>query len=252
MKNGIIALLSLLILSGCGNKYAATYSGYNQGMLAGSSVRGSSNLYQEPEQLTQSLFDFKDRTITEADIQKALNSKILLPDSLRLAVLNLSNISSNRKYSYFNLDEDFFKIQERYYDTLQFHLKGNLRLEKYMVMPSLVVGASPSIYTLRESAVRMQADALLIFTLYSDIYQKYKPFDKNQIKAYATAEVLLMDVRTGMITHSQIVTKDKKAEKTDKDLNNAELVKRAQQEAILTVMDEVGRKLNQFLMEEKK
>jgi hypothetical protein len=250
MKYGIMAVMAVALLTSCGNKYAATYSGY-AGAQDGFNIRGSSSRYQESEQLTQSLFDFKERTITEADIQKALNSKVLLPDSVRLAVLNLSNVSSNRKFSYFNLDEDFFKIQERYYDTLEFHLNENHRLDKYMVMPSLVVGAAPNIYTLRESAVRMQADALLIFTLTSDIYQKYKPFDKNRIKAYATAEVLLMDVRTGMITHSQIVTKDKKAEKSDKDLNNAELVKRAQQEAILSVMDEVGRKLNQFLLEEK-
>jgi hypothetical protein len=120
-----------------------------------------------------------------------------------------------------------------------------------MVMPSLVIGTSPNINTLRESAVRMQADALLIFTLYTDVYQKYKAFDKDKVKAYATAEVLLMDVRTGMVTHSNIVTKDRKAQKGDKDLTTAELIKRAQQEAILEVMDEVGLNLNQFFWTKK-
>ena len=39
------------------------------------------------ETITESLFDSKDRTISEADIQRLLNGDIKLPDTIRIAII---------------------------------------------------------------------------------------------------------------------------------------------------------------------
>lgn len=80
----------------------------------------------------------------------------------------------------------------------------------------------------------------------SDIYHRYKVFKKDEAKAYATCESLLMDIRTGIIPHSEVVTKDFLTPKTDKDLVNTELKRRAEQAAILLTLEQIGQLLGQF------
>ena len=86
-----------------------------------------------------------------------------------------------------------------------------------------------------------------LFSINSDIYHKYKVFKKDEVKAYATCESLLMDIRTGIIPHSEVVTRDFLTQKTEKDLDNNELRKRAEQTAIGLTLEEIGKRLTDFL-----
>ena len=56
-----------------------------------------------------------------------------------------------------------------------------------------------------------------------------------------------MDIRTEIIPHSEVVTKDFLTQKTAKDLSNNDLRKRAEQAAILLTLEEIGEKLREFL-----
>ena len=111
-----------------------------------------------------------------------------------------------------------------------------------------MIGNNPNIFTLRESAVRLQADLFLVFSINSDIYYRYKAFKKDEAKAYATAEALLMDVRTGIIPYSEIVTHEKQVTKDNTlDLTNQDTQKRAENGAIQLTLEDLSTRLNRFL-----
>lgn len=233
----LFPFLVLLLLISCGTypKENAPYSSQRQ------------ELYQAPNVLKKSLFNFKEQTISEENIQQILNSEIVLPDTLRIALLNFSSNSVSRYYEAYWNNEAYLKLQQEYITVLEKQLKQNGKVQKIIIMPSIIIGDNPNIFTLRESAVRLQADLLFIFAINSDIYHQYKVFKKNEVKAYATCESLLMDIRTGIIPHAEVVTKDFFTKKTETDLNDRELNKRAERTAVLLTLEDIGLKLSDFL-----
>lgn len=205
---------------------------------------------QEQKVLTQSLFNFEGSTISEADIARILSSEIQFPDTIRLAILNYSTNSVNRYYSSYWSNEEFLKLQQSYIDIFQEKLQANEKVEKVILMPKLMMGNNPTIFSLRESAVRLQADLFLIFSVNSDIYYRYKAFKKDEAKAYATAEALLMDVRTGIIPYSEIVTREKQVLKDNNvDLTNQDTQKRAENGAIQLTLEELSTRLSKYLLQ---
>jgi hypothetical protein len=53
----------------------------------------------EQEIITKSLFDAKDRTISEEDIQRLLNGRIKIRDTVRVALFKYASTSINRYYT---------------------------------------------------------------------------------------------------------------------------------------------------------
>lgn len=201
-----------------------------------------------PEPLTKSLFNFEGRSISEDDIARILSSEIQLPDTVRLAILNYSSSSVNRYYSSYWSNEEFLKLQQSFVDIFKEKLETNGKVKRVILMPKLMIGNNPNIFTLRESAVRLQADLFLVFSINSDIYYRYKVFKKDEAKAYATAEALLMDVRTGIIPYSEIVTHEKQVIKDNTiDLTDQDTQKRAENGAIQLTLEDLSDRLNQYL-----
>ncbi len=233
----IILFLSLLIgLSSCGSTRIPTTT--------------LSTPPPNPEPLTRSLFNFEGRSISEDDIARILSSEIQLPDTVRLAILNYSSSSVNRYYSSYWSNEEFLKLQQSFIDIFKNKLEANGKVKRVILMPKLMIGNNPNIFTLRESAVRLQADLFLIFSINSDIYYRYKVFKKDEAKAYATAEALLMDVRTGIIPYSEIVTHEKQVTKDNTiDLTDQDTQKRAENGAIQMTLEDLSSRLNRYLLE---
>ncbi len=202
------------------------------------------------EPITESLFNDKDRTLSESDIQKLLAGRLVLPETLRLAVFKFG--MNNRFYYRYNYlpDENLVKAHQSYLDTLVSGLKNNNRVESVHPIPSLMLSANPTITQLRETSVRLQSDVLLVYSTTSDIYYKYKAFKKNETKAFATTEVFLMDIRTGLVPFSTVVTKDFYT-KVIHDETVEETRKRAEQEAVILTLVEVGKQVNGFLKDFK-
>ncbi|MBX2876179.1 MAG: hypothetical protein KTR30_28930 [Saprospiraceae bacterium] len=202
----------------------------------------------DPESLSKSLFNFEGRSISEDDIARILSSDIQLPDTVRLAILNYSSSSVNRYYSSYWSNEEFLKLQQSFVDIFKQKLETNSKVKRVILMPKLMIGNNPNIFTLRESAVRLQADLFLVFSINSDIYYRYKVFKKDEAKAYATAEALLMDVRTGIIPYSEIVTHEKQVTKDNTiDLTDQDTQKRAENGAIQMTLEDLSNRLNQYL-----
>ncbi len=202
--------------------------------------------------LTESLFKTKDSTLSEADIQKLLNGKIEFPEGIRIAVFNYeptANNYSNRYYGTYWDNEEYLHLQQDYMETVVNGLKASKRVEKVILMPSILANEKSSITQLREAAVRLQADALLIFHLQSDLYYKYKLFKKDQAKAFANCEALLMDIRTGMIPHADVLTNEELVEKNEQDFDVETMQKRAIKLAVLGVLEEITQGVAGFIEE---
>jgi hypothetical protein len=208
---------------------------------------GAPNRARQNESITESLFNEKDRTLSEESIQKLLDGKLNLPDTLRIALFRYG--MTNRYYSKFYsfADENLVKSQQSYVDTLMSSLKDNRRVQNVHPIPSLMLSSSPTITQLRETSVRMLSDLLIVYSNTSDIYYKYKVFKKDEAKAFATTEVLIMDIRTGLIPFSTVITKDFLT-KTLKDESIEEARKRAEKEAIVLTLIEAGQRVNGFLL----
>ncbi len=227
-----IFLLITLVLSGC-----ATTSSTNL----------SPSTYTEVEPIKQSLFYSEEQTINEENIQRILNGDIEIPDTVRIAIYKYASPSINKYYSYYWNDEEYLKTQQSYIDTLISQIEKSPRVKKIIPVPSLMIGSQPNITQLRETAVRLQADLLLVFSINSDIYYKYKAFQKNEAKAYATIETLLMDSRTAIVPYTNIVTKETYIQKGEEDWTNQETKKRAENGAIYQSLLFTGKGIFDFL-----
>jgi hypothetical protein len=199
--------------------------------------------------LTESLFDFKERTLSEADIQRILDGRIQARDSIRLAVFNFGG-STSRYGTWRWYDEESLKSQQQLLDTLSFAISRSQRVQKVIMLPPMVTGLKPNIHQLRESAVRVQADMLLIYSLHSDIFQKYRAFKKDEAKAFATCEMVLMDIRTGLIPHTNVVTRSAATSKLQGDFAEEEMQNRVLRTATLETLLEAGNKGAAFLNEQ--
>ena len=244
----LLALLPFLgLISACGGgRYV---SQYNQEGFTGNQSRIADALGGPV--LTESLFDYKERTLSEADIRYILDGHIHFSDTVRLAIFNLGGNVARFGAWRWN-DEEGLKTQQQLIDTLTRALRRSGRVHKVILLPSIVTGSKPNIYQLRESAVRVQADMLLVFSLYSDLFRKYRAFKKDEAKAFATSEAILMDVRTGIIPHTSVVTKSAQSLKEKSDFSTQEMEKRALYLATLEALLETGNKTAAFLEEQKK
>ena len=156
-------ILSLACLFSCGTSRTVpgTYQYNDRATLVMPNPEAMS------ESITQSLFQDQGRTISEADIQRLLDGEIKIPDSARLALYKISASSNSirRYYSYQTSNEELLKWQQNQIETLSESINNSRQVSKVMLMPSLLTHNSPNLTNLRESAVRMQADLLLIFSI---------------------------------------------------------------------------------------
>ena len=81
---------------------------------------------------------------------------------------------------------------------------------------------------------------MVIFSISSDIYSKYKLFQKPDIKSFATTQLIILDVRTGLVSFSTMSTRDQLSQKKKEELDNAEATNRIQHEAVLLTINDIG------------
>ena len=235
--NRLLSLLVFALLATACTTYAPTPDDVG-------SLRQEARYRDEP--LTASLFNSDEATISEEDIQRILDGEVVLPDQLRVAVLNLDSYRTNRRYYYYS--SEFYRDQAAsYIDLFRGAVAGAGRDRWVKQLPNLLTNQNQSVTTLRESAVRLQADALLVFSVGSDIYSETKIFRKDELKAYATAEALLMDIRTGIIVFATTETRDAVGQRVDTDTGSEDVRRRIQFEAATAALTAVAQQLTTYL-----
>jgi hypothetical protein len=176
---------------------------------------------------------------------KILDGTYRLPEKLRVAVVKLDSKQYQQRYYWTN--EDYLKTQQAYLDLLSDNFLSSPRVEKVIVIPDLLISSNPTFVNIRESAIRTQADVVAVFSINSEIYSKTKIFSSTDIKAFATTQFILLDVRTGLIPFSTTVTKDYQSQKLKTDFDDFEARDRVKNEAVLLTLNETGRLLIEFL-----
>ncbi len=233
MKQTILFIAALFVITSCTTTKT----------LDSSSAYATS--YNNDRPITQSLFDDKTASISEENIRKILDGDYQLPEKLRVAIVKLE--SKQRQRNYYWVSEEYLKAQQSYLDLFTEKFKSSQRVTSVSVIPDLLVSSNPTFTNIRESAVRTQADLVAVYCITSENYSKYKMFSSTDIKAFASTEFILLDVRTGLIPFSTIVTRDYQSQKQKEDFDEAEAKDRVKNQAILFTINEIGNQLTTFL-----
>ncbi len=229
-------LLPALVISCAASQYAPA---------PGGAELNARPVYEE--HITSSLFVDKNATISEENIHKILDGTFALPQQLRVAIVKIETNPYARRYFY--TDEAYLKTQQAYLDSLALAFGGSPGVTRVLSVPDLLLSSNPTATTIREAAVRTQSDVAAIYTITANVYSKYKLFSKSDIKAFATTQLIVMDVRTGLIPFSTVVTRDVLSRKTDADLTQEEAVERVKREAALLTIAEIQREVQGYLAE---
>jgi hypothetical protein len=155
-----ILLLSALVL-GCAS------AGY----------RRASSLPEETSILETSLFNADQAVLSDESVQRILTSRVVLPPSVRIALLKIPSKQENVRalWSYgigYRQSEEYLKLQQSYIDTVAAILFNWERVRWVTPLPPLLVPQPVTIAQLREAAVRLQADVLLVYRVNSDANQE--------------------------------------------------------------------------------
>lgn len=206
----------------------------------------SSSEYQARPLLEASLFPSDQAVLSDEAVRRILSSKLELPEKARVAVMKFSTGDNEAPRYYWRLEE-YVKTQQEYSDALSTTLLTSKRIAEVTPLPSLMTPGKASIPVLREAAVRMQADLLLVFRITSDSYYKSAVFAKDKVRVYSTCETVLLDVRTGLVPFTRIITREKLAVKGANDLDLSETARRAEKDAALEALKAAADDLVDFL-----
>jgi hypothetical protein len=234
MRQVLLLLFLAFLVTSCETTRPSVQAGPTQDRLG------------EDTLIVQSLFNDRSSNISEENIQKILDGSYRLPSTLRIAIVRLEG---SRQQRYFWNDESFLKTQQSYLDSFTARLRSSPRVTAIATIPDIILPKSPSFTNIREAAIRMQCDMALVYSITDDLYSRYKAFSSPDIKAFATTQLILLDVRTGLIPFSTIVTKDFLSKKTKEDLDLSQARDRVLNEAVLATINDTGLKIVQFLKE---
>ncbi len=237
--NLLVLSFTAAILSGCAN------------MPAPSSMATSSYLDNvEKPPIATSLFPSDRAVLGDEAVARILSSKLELPAKARLALMKFpgSESGGSRYYgSYYWRNEDYQRIQQAQIEALSAPLISSDRVAEVTPLPSLMIPQQISIPVLREAAVRLQADLLLVFRIGSDTYSQYRTFAKDKVKAYSTCEVVILDVRTGLVPFTRVISREREESKQPSDLDVSETRRRAEQASALDALRAAADELVNFL-----
>jgi hypothetical protein len=231
--------LALMLLAGTGHSMAARET-----------AKISSDEYQERPVLESSLFRSDKDILGEDAIQRILSSKLTLPDIVSIALYRVKESPQQaiRYYGYgYWRSEEYLKVQQSFISTITDEISRSNRVLEVVSLPSLLTPKEPTIAIIRETSVRLQADMVMVFSLTSDVYEKYRLFQTDQAKAYCTCEGFLLDIRTGLIPFSRIITQEYLATREKSDANFNETMARAEREAALLSLKSLGEQTVEFL-----
>jgi hypothetical protein len=204
----------------------------------------------EKEPIATSLFPSDQAVLGDEAVARILSSKVELPPKAKVAMMKFPDSEGwgSRYYGrYFWRDEEYLKGQQAQVEALAAPLISSGQVADATPLPSLMTPRQVSIPLLREAAVRLQADLLVVFRVGSDTYSQSRAFAKDKVKAYSTCELVLLDVRTGLVPFSRVVSRERLELKTADDLDLSETMRRAEQASAMDALRVAAEDLAQFI-----
>lgn len=221
-----ILMIASLMLSGCAKKMAVAPPSYNP--LA----------TDDSERLQQSLFKGDQAILSNEEIDRILNGRIVLTDRHRLAVLALTPKSY---WSPGVADQDSQNMAR----FLQ-ELGSSSQFTQVRIVPSLLIPERRTVPYLREAAARFQADLLLVYTTRVQTFRQNRLLGSDEVRARCLAESVLLDVRTGVVAHTAIASEMIDVKKGPSDLNFSETIAKAEVDATGKTLMSLAKAVNSY------
>lgn len=227
-----LALIGIAaLLSGCAKSYQHAIP------LAASAA------YAAQESIATSLFPSDQAVISDEAVARILSSKLELPAKAKLALMRFPDEGYGSYNRHYWRDQVLLKLQQSQVDTLSHVILASDQIVEVTALPSLMIPSRLSIPTLREAAVRMQADLLLVFRVGSDTYTQDRAFAKDKAKAFSTCELVLLDIRTGLVPFARVVSRDHLELKQPTDLSLSETLRRAEEVSAVEALKSAAEEL---------
>lgn len=221
----------ILILSACASSKKAELVEKDYDYMA-------TNDYQKQQTLTHGLFGPND-TLTESAIQKILTSKVVLPKKIRIAIIRLAE-----SYTGFNFEPINNEINEQFYSKLNW----GERVQSIIPVPQVMVANPITLTSLRNAAVLLQADVLVIIKPASSVDVKHQWLENNKAKGVSSLEVLLLDTRTSVVPYTTLITETAEVSRESTDFNDYQYVKRAKKESELKALLKIPNSVQKFII----
>lgn len=204
----------------------------------------------EPNIIEESLFSSDMEVLSNEAVREILEGVISYPGEIKLVILKIPNTRSDIQYYgyYYWRTEEYMDVQEEYNRIMTDTFAGNGKIKSVKILPSIMMPQKITIPNMREAAVRMQANILIVYKIQSDIFEKFRLFKGKQVKAFATCESFLLDTKTGIIPFSTIITEKYITERIKDDTSDLETKKRAEKEAIKMSLEKLCIQINEFLL----
>lgn len=159
-------------------------------------------------------------TFTETNIQKILNSRIAIPKKISLSIVRIPELSEKLGFQIINE-----KLEKEFYTE---SVWGE-RVYKLISMPMTMISQPANLTSIRNASVLLRSDMALIINPISYGDWTYDWFTKKS-KSTTTIEVLLIDIRTGTVPFTTIITESAYVADND-EFSNYELVQKTKNQS---------------------
>ncbi len=194
---------------------------------------------QNPE--TGSLFSSDTAVLSDEDIKRILAFRYTPQKLNRIGILAMG-----QSY-WFGWSDELARAGTEVQAKLVRKLRASALVYDASYLPSLLIPAKKTVGYFREAGARYQADLLLIYRASCRTYEKFRFFSPDRSKSYCNIEAVLLDTRTGIVPFTVTVSRDFVAEKTAKDLDISETMRRVELNALGDALGEVGDAVVRFL-----
>lgn len=200
--------------------------------------------YQNRPALTKSILEDSDMDLKEA--HKILNSRIVYPKKINLAVVRLnSNVTNNSFHWTKNSDTAKNKIDDNFISAFYNKLESNKNIQSVIPVPPSLIPANVNINRLRSLGLRMQAHLILVINSNSELNSD-NVWSKNH-KSETMAESYLIDTATGVIVTAGTYIDTALDQTTSNDMTTAEGLQRAKLESEKKVFANIANDVSLFL-----
>jgi hypothetical protein len=187
------------------------------------------------------LFPEDEQVLSDAAIQRALAARVTLPASTRVVVVPLDR---GRRWYW---SDDLNTLSDETARRLTATLEASERIREADLLPALLTTRRATVPQLRAAGARSQADLLVLYRVETRTFQRRAFLAPVETRAYSNLEALLLDVRTGLIPFSTVVSANFEAEKTREEHDASETRRHAELQAVGAALEQLGREVRTFL-----
>lgn len=185
-------------------------------------------VYEDPK----SVF-YSNDNLHESNLPRANASKIKLPEKVKIAVIKLEPRPDSNDYREYQINKNFEHLQKN--DTASYLMDllnespENFRKHKMtsVLVPQSLIPAKADFNWIKKLGATMQANLVLVIDSRNDRARENEVVKRSEVLSMASADVYLVDTKSGAIISTKSYTKESFMQKGSSDFNIYETLGRA-------------------------